>query len=156
TASSSVVVPPSSLGRIAPTGTTVNQYINGTAPKFSDYYASQGGVIQYNVSKGKIGSANPGVLFYYTGLSNTIKGVEGSVVDGKPDPITVFIDQNDNSPLVGPFTATNADVKLFKVNDLNHDGIIDSGDTSTQVQLKANQIQTNAGDVTVNFTPDAI
>src|SRR5262249_42897633 len=111
---------------------------------------------QYNVSKGKIGSANPGVLSYYTGLSNTIKGVEGSVVDGKPDPITVFIDQNDNSPLVGPFTATNADVKLFKVNDLNHDGIIDSGDTSTQVQLKANQIQTNAGDVTVNFTPDAI
>ena len=71
----------SPLGQIAPTGTTVNQYIDGTAVDFDDYYASQGGVIQYNVNnQGKIGSTNPGVFFYYTGLSDTIKGFDG------PDP----------------------------------------------------------------------
>ena len=72
-------------GQITPTGTTVNQYINGTAVDFSDYYASQGGVIQYNVNnQGKIGSTNPGVFFYYTGLSNTIKGFDGPDAGRRP------------------------------------------------------------------------
>ena len=73
--------------------------------------------------------------------------------------MTVKIDQSDNNALVGAFTATKNDVKLFKVTDLDGNGI-DAGDTVTQVQLANNQITlgsgANAGDVTVNFTPDAV
>ena len=64
-------------GQIAPTGTTCDQYVNGTAQDFSDYYASQGGVIQYGIKANKINNANPGVFFYYTGLSQTITGAGG-------------------------------------------------------------------------------
>ena len=56
-------------GQIAPTGTTVNQYISGTAVDFSDFYASQGGNIQYTVSdQGKISGTNPGVFFTTRGF----------------------------------------------------------------------------------------
>src|SRR5262249_972869 len=109
----------SAAGKITPTGTTAQQYINGTAQNFSDYYASQGGVIQYNVSKGKIGATNPGVFFYYTGLSNTIKGFDGPDAGTAPDLMTVKIDQSDSSVPVGAFTTTKNDVKLFKVTDLD-------------------------------------
>ena len=127
---------------------------------FSDYYASQGGAIQYNVNnQGKIGSTNPGVFFYYTGLSNTIKGFDGPDPGTAPDLMMVKIDQSDPNATVGAFTATKNDVKLFKVTDLDGNGI-DAGDTVTQVQLASNQITlgsgANAGDVTVNFTPDAV
>ncbi|PXW89616.1 hypothetical protein C8R34_10415 [Nitrosomonas sp. Nm84] len=146
------------FAQITPTGTTVQQYINGTAPNFEDFYASQGGVIQYGVKSGLINSTNPGVFFYYTGLSNTIKGFDGSDPGTAPDPMTVFIDQSDNSGSVGAFSLTKNDVKLFKITDLDNNGI-DPGDTATQVSLAANQITlgtgVNAGDVTINFTPDA-
>ena len=73
--------------------------------------------------------------------------------------MTVKIDQSDSSALVGAFTMTKNDVKLFKVTDLDGNGI-DAGDTVTQVQLANNQIilgsGANAGDVTVTFTPDAV
>ena len=147
-------------GQIAPTGTTAQQYVNGTALDFSTYYASQGGVIQYNVNnRGNIGSTNPGVFFYYTGLSNTIKGFDGADAGTAADPMVIKIDQSDNSTLFGAFTATKNDVKLFKVIDLDGNGI-DNGDTAGQVQLATNQITLgsgkDAGDVTVNFTPDAV
>ena len=145
--------------QITPTGTTVEQYINGTAQNFEDFYASQGGVIQYGVQSGLINNTNPGVFFYYTGLSNTIKGFDGADAGTAPDLMTVFIDQSDNSGLVGAFSATKNDVKLFKITDLDGNGI-DPGDTATQVSLAANQITlgtgANAGDVTINFTPDAV
>lgn len=147
-------------GQISPTGTTVQQYINGTAMDFSDHYASQGGVIKYSVNnQGKIGSTNPGVFFYYTGLSNSIKGFDGSDAGTAPDLMTVRIDQSDSSNLFGAFTLTRNDVKLYKVTDLDGNGI-DAGDTVAQVQLNNSQIglgtSGNLGDVTVNFTPDAV
>ncbi|MEJ8827202.1 hypothetical protein WKW80_35340, partial [Variovorax humicola] len=150
----------SPLGQITPTGTTPNQYIDGSALDFSDYYASQGGVIQYGVNnQGKIGQTNPGVFFYYTGLSNAIKGFDGPDSGTAPDAMTIKIDQSDSSALFGAFTATTNDVKLYKVTDLDGNGI-DAGDTVTQVQLASSQIilgtGANAGDVTVNFTPDAV
>ncbi|NBY01591.1 MAG: hypothetical protein EBQ87_06370 [Planctomycetes bacterium] len=143
-------------GLIAPTGTTCDQYINGTSMSFSDYYAAQGGVIQYGVNnQGKINQANPGVFFYYTGLSGAING--GAAVDGK---VKVYIDQSDNSSLFPAFGVTKNQVKLFKVNDVNGNGKIDAGDSCSQVQLNNSQITlgTNGdlGDVTIEFTPDAI
>jgi hypothetical protein len=147
-------------GQIAPTNTTCVEYINSTAQDFSQFYASQGGVIQYNVNnQGKIGSTNPGVFFYYTGLSGSIKGFDGLDAGTAPDSITVKIDQSDPSDLFPAFMATKNDVKLFKVNDLDGNGI-DPGDTCSQVQLGSSQITlgsgASAGDVTVKFTPDAV
>ncbi|MDD1608678.1 MAG: hypothetical protein LUQ18_09330, partial [Methylococcaceae bacterium] len=146
------------VAQIAPTGTTVQQYINGTSQDFSDHYASQSGVVQYGVKSGLINNTNPGAFFYYTGLSNAIKGVDANH-DNKADAITVFIDQSDNSRIIGAFNTTKHDIKLFKVTDLDHNGI-DAGDTVTQVQLNNNQITRGThghfGDVTINFTPDAV
>ncbi|HEY9613466.1 DUF7507 domain-containing protein, partial [Allocoleopsis sp.] len=156
------------FGQIAPTGTTIQQYINGTAPDFDQYYASQGGVIQYSTKSNKISQTNPGVLYYYTGLSNTIKGVD---VDGKAgvDPIKVLIDQSNNGPDVvnnqagnteWNFGASFNDVKLYKVTDANNNGKIDPGETATQVQLTSSQVVfgtgASKGDITINFTPDAV
>ena len=103
-------------GLIAPTSTSVGQYIDGTAMSFEDYYAAQGGVIEYSVRNGQIHQTNPGVFFYYTGLSNTIVGADGADAGTSADPMTVLIDQSDDSGLVGPFKMTKNDVKLFKVN----------------------------------------
>ena len=147
------------FAQITPTGTTINQYINGTAQNFEDFYASQGGVIQYSVKSNLISAENPGVFFYFTGLSNSIKGFDGPDAGTAPDPMTIYIDQSDNNSNVGAFSLTKNDVKLFKVTDLDGNGI-DPGDTSAQVQLSASQIilgtGLNAGDVTINFTPDAV
>jgi hypothetical protein len=128
------------FAQIAPTGTTCAQYVNGTAVDFSDYYASQGGVVQYGVQSNKINQTNPGVFFYYTGLSQALAGSGAR---------TVYIDQSDNSSVVGAFTATKNDVKLWLV----------TGTTCTQVQLQNNQITlgsgANLGDVQVSFTAAA-
>jgi hypothetical protein len=156
------------VGQITPTGVTPNQYINGTASDFSNFYASQGGVIQYGTNRGKINQTNPGVFFYYTGLSNTIKGVD---VDGTPgvDKITLVIDQSNNGPDVvnnqsgnteWNFGTTLNDIKLYKVTDANNNGKIDPNETPTQVQLQSSQVVfgtgATQGDVTINFTPDAV
>ncbi len=133
-------------GLIAPTSTTVGQYIDGTAMSFEDYYAAQGGVIEYSVRNGQIHQTNPGVFFYYTGLSNTIVGVDGADAGTSADPMTVVIDQSDDSGLVGPFKMTKNDVKLFKVNDLDGNGI-DAGDTYTQVRLNNSQITLEQGPI---------
>jgi len=156
------------VGQIAPTGVSPNQYINGTAPDFSQFYASQGGAVQYGTSKGKINQTNPGVFFYYTGLSNTIKGFDGPDAGTAPDPLAIVIDQNNNGPNVNTqfgntewnFSATLNDVKLYKVTDANKNGKIDAGETPTQVQLQSSQVVfgsgANKGDITINFTPDAV
>jgi hypothetical protein len=158
------------VAQIAPTNTTPQQYINGTAPDFSQFYASQGGVIQYSTNKNKISQTNPGVFFYYTGLSNTIKGFDGPDAGTAPDQMSIFIDQsnNRNGTIANPantdtawnFGTTLNDIKLYKVTDANNNGNIDVGETPTQVQLQSNQVVfgtgANKGDVTINFTPDAV
>ncbi|MFZ3285678.1 MAG: cadherin-like domain-containing protein [Telluria sp.] len=157
---------PYNSATIAPTGVSALQYLQGTAPDFSQFYAGQGGVVQYNGGQnGAVTGTNPGVFFYYTGLSNTIRGIDANN-DKKPDLLKVLIDQSDNSNLFGAFAATQNDVKLFKVTDVNKNGIIDAADTLSQVQLSSGQIVLGAatgaaqgagqGDVTVNFTPDAV
>jgi uncharacterized repeat protein (TIGR01451 family) len=45
--SADTVTPLYAAGQVAPTGTTCDQYLKYTATNFQDYYASQGGVIQY-------------------------------------------------------------------------------------------------------------
>jgi trimeric autotransporter adhesin len=155
--------------QIAPTGTTSNQYISGAAPDFSTYYNSLGGNIQYNVVNSIINNTNPGVFFYYTGLSNTIKGFDGNDVGTAPDAMTVKIDQSNSGPdLVNTlsgntewnFSAMPDDVKLYKVIDADGDGKIDPNESSVQVQLPSSQIVfgsgANFGDVTLTFTPDAV
>ncbi|GET41994.1 hypothetical protein MiSe_68080 [Microseira wollei NIES-4236] len=146
------------VGQIAPTGVTCDQYIQGTAPDFSQFYASQGGVVQYSTQGGLINQTNPGVFFYYTGLSNTIKGFDGPDAGTAPDPLTVFIDQNNSSSNVNRwnFDATKNDVKLYRVTDVNNNGIIDAADTCVQQQLNNNQIKIQNGDVTVDFIPATI
>jgi parallel beta-helix repeat protein len=49
------------VAKIAPTGTTCQQYQNGTAATL--------GQVLYTVTKGKIGAVSPGVFFYYTRVS---------------------------------------------------------------------------------------
>ena len=128
------------FAQIAPTGTTCQQYVNGTAQDFADYYAYQGGVVQYGVKSNKINQTNPGVFFYYTGLSKALAGSGAR---------TVYIDQSDNSTVVGPFKATKNDVKLWLV----------SGTNCAQVQLQSSQITlgsgANTGDVQVSFNAAA-
>ena len=149
-------------GLIAPTNTTALQYINGTAMSFEDYYASQGGVIQYGVKNGKISQTNPGVFFYFTGDSGQIKGVDANH-DAKVDSITIKVDQTDTSVKTGAFLPTFQNILLYKVNDLNLNGIVDAGDSVSSVKLSTSQVQiitdktaTNYGDVFVTFTPDAV
>lgn len=160
------------VAQIAPTGATINQYINGTAQDFDQFYASQGGVIQYGTKVNKINSTNPGVFFYFTGLSNTIKGFDGPDAGTAPDLMSIKIDQSNNKLNVsGIANSTNTDtawnfgtalndIKLYKVTDANNNGKIDAGETATQIQLQSSQVVfgtgADKGDVTINFTPDAI
>ena len=50
-----------STSKIAPTNTTCEQYRGGTAQDYTELF--------YNVSKGKIGSVSPGVIFYYSTIT---------------------------------------------------------------------------------------
>ncbi len=153
--SSSFSAIPKDYGLIAPTATTVSQYISGTASTFESYYASQGGDVQYGVKGGLISQTNPGVFFYFTGLSNGLVGVD---VDGKAgvDKMSILIDQSDTSLKTGAFMPVFSDVKLYKITDLDNNGI-DAGDTITSVTLTKSQVTiTSDGDVTINFTPDQV
>ncbi len=151
------------VAQIAPTGTTCDQYIDGTAQDFSTYYAYQGGVIQYGVGssgrfKDQINQTNPGVFFYYTGLSNTIKGTGGS-------SITVKIEQSNNGPdIAGDSTNTEwnfdylrNDVKVYRVIDANENGMIDTNESCTKVNSGitiAPGTGADKGDVFVTITPE--
>ena len=164
-ASASVRLVSNDVAQIAPTNTTCDQYVNGTAQDFSTYYAYQGGVIQYSLRsqgrfKDQINQVNPGAFFYYTGLSNTIKGTS---------PITVKIDQSNNGPDIvsgvdNPgntewnFNYFTNDVKVYQVIDANKNGMIDTNESCTQVNSGITVTPgtgTGKGDVSVNFTPAA-
>jgi hypothetical protein len=54
----------SAVGKILPTGTTCQQYRDGTAPPVLDQ-------LQYTTKGSKINSVSPGVFFYYTKVSGT-------------------------------------------------------------------------------------
>ncbi len=142
---------------IAPTGTTPQQYISGTAMTFQDYYADQGGVIQYSVKSGKIGQTNPGVFFYFTGAAGNIKdGNNNQVIDN----VEIRVDQSRSVSGIAPFyPINNSNIKLYKVID-DGDGVVDSGDTLVAAQplslsIVKNASSPNFGDLTVTFKPDA-
>ncbi len=144
-------------GNMYPTNTDCHEYLAGS-PTFEEYYAYQGGVIQYGVRSGLINQTNPGVFFYYTGASGAIYADDAS-------PITLYIDQSDDNASVKAFTTTKSQVKLYKVTDVNHNGMVDSEDSCTTVALRSNQITlgnesdsdltTGLGDVKIVFTPTA-
>ena len=160
TADASVDVEQTDFAQIAPTGTTCDQYIQGKAQDFSDYYASQLGNIQYGTRNGRINSTNPGVFFYYTGLSGAIKGAA---------PITVKIDQENTGPNVvnGISNPGNTewnlktiknDVKVYRVIDVNGNGKIDTDGSESCQQVNSGIVVESLGgdykgDLNVNFTP---
>jgi len=74
------------------------------------------------------------VVFYYTGLSQTITG-SGPVV----------VDQSDDNAAIGPFAQVPNDVKLWLV----------TGSRCTQVQLAASRIKISSGDATVDIPNSA-
>ena len=152
----SVRLPNNDYAQITPTNTTCDQYVNGAALDFSTYYAFQGGVIQYTTNKGLISSTNPGVFYYYTGLSGLIKG------DGS-QAINVFIDQSNNGPSNASTLPGNSewnfnrvinDVNLYRVIDGNGNGMIDPTESCDKV-TKGVSVEPGAerGDVTLRFTP---
>jgi hypothetical protein len=68
TASATVNLPLELLGAIRPTGTTCQQYRDGTGQTMQQYYPPYGYV--YYALKGKvINSINPGVFFYYSKIT---------------------------------------------------------------------------------------
>jgi hypothetical protein len=147
----------STAGQITPTGTTCDQYINGTAQDFEDFYASQGGVIQYNDNNkapGVINSTNPGVFFYYTGGDGDFAADANN--DGLLDAFGVNIDQTNNlnrDDLL--FGTVKNDVKLYGVVDANGSGSLNAGDTCQQIQLTDSNstLSVFKGDVNLQFNP---
>ncbi len=143
---------------IAPTNTTIQDYLKGTALSFQEYYSYQGGAIQYGVKAGKIAQVNPGVFFYFTGLSGGIKSVDANS-DSKADAMSVTIDQSSGGS-TNMFGIANNGIQLYKVIDIDHDGVIDATDTLTTISLKSSQIVfgtgVNTGDITINFMPDQV
>ncbi|MFD0981819.1 DUF7507 domain-containing protein, partial [Tropicimonas aquimaris] len=151
------------FGLIAPTGTFACDYLSGTALSFQDYYDGDpgddlNGQIQYTYrAKGDVVSANPGVFFYYTGLSGALKVEEAS------EDLVVSINQDvtpgeKNGDFV-EFDFVPEDVKLWQVADTNFDGEIQC-DEVQQVQLfddalgdrKDNSdIEFDGGDVTITY-----
>ncbi len=157
---------PSAL--IAPTNTTPYQYISGTYQTFQEYYASQGGDIQYGVRGGKIGQTNPGVFFYFTGASGDIVGADGIDNDTLADQMTITIDQQTSvlnpsggtaTPFFNPlnFTKNNySSIQVYKVID-DGDGVVDGGDSLQAIKLRPNSVtMDNDGDLSITFTPDAV
>ena len=139
---------------IAPTNTTVGQYLNGSALSFQTYYDVQGGVIQYSTSlkTGKIAQTNPGVFFYFTGAVGSIK-----VADGKAtEQLSVTIDQTvtlkSGSPMTSSLNAVQNNIQLYQVVDANHNGKYDAGETVNTLSSKSYSVTTFNGDITLNFT----
>ena len=143
---------------IAPTGTTPLQYVNGTALTFEEYYASQGGDIQYGVKGGKISQTNPGVFFYFTGASGDIKDGDN---DNVIDTIQIKIDQSRSVSSINPFyPLNNSNIQLYKVID-NGDHTVGFGDSlvavkpATTLSIVKDPLSPNFGDLTVSFKPEA-
>ncbi|MGE5273795.1 MAG: hypothetical protein ACM3QU_08560, partial [Verrucomicrobiota bacterium] len=65
------------VGVIAPTGTTCQQYRDGTAPTL--------GQIQYTTKGDVINSVSPGVFFYYTQFTDGATGEEVAITESNGD-----------------------------------------------------------------------
>jgi hypothetical protein len=138
TGPATVEVPPMDVGQLTPTGTTCEEYVDGTALDFRDFYgyrsSSQNGTIAYLVKKRKGIQVDPGVFFFYTGLSQTILGGE------------VFIKQtftqSDGGTDIGPFDPVDNEIKLWLV----------SGTTCYQTKDSLDIKDITDGDITLNIT----
>ena len=141
------------MGQITPTGTTCADYITGMALNFEDYYDFQNGDIQYSDNSkapGVINNTNPGVFFYYTGLSGRLTADADG--DGTADPFSVTIDQSNDNEDFSLFETVKNDVKLYEIIDTNGNGQIDPGEMCQQVRKGVVITQTDQ-DVTVTYTP---
>ena len=139
---------------IAPTSTTVNQYLDGSALSFQQYYDYQGGVIQYSTSlkTGKISQTNPGVLFYFTGASGSIKVADGQTTEQLSVTIDQTVSLKSGTPITGSLTAVQNNIQLYQVVDANQNGKYDAGETVNTLSSKSYSITTLNGDITLNFT----
>jgi uncharacterized repeat protein (TIGR01451 family) len=108
------------VGQVAPTGTTVGQYLNGTSSNLED--------AQYSIlNPGKI-QTNPGVFFYFTGRSGDL------VADSKGHLSIDIVQSNDNANF-SLFDVVKNNVQLYTVN-AGADHIIGTNDdTATSSKL---------------------
>ncbi len=132
--------PVSTKGLVAPTGTTPEQYIRGTAQTFENYYASaSGGDFQYSTKSGLISQTNPGLMFYFSGRSGAL------VADSSGNLIINFVQDNTNSNF-SLFDIKNP--KLYTVN-VGADNIIGTADDSV-----TNITNSGLGDFTTTDSGD--
>ncbi len=162
-----VTFPPVNSGLIAPTSTTAQQYIKGPAfyDTFQEYYetspGANNGVVQYGIKSGNINQTNPGVFFYFTGAS-------GQLVSSGTGTMSIVVDQTvtTTDTLAAGKTAqdysflpTFQNIVLYRVNDLNANGMVDGADTLSSVRLRSGNVTFGAGadygDITVSFNGGA-
>ena len=139
---------------IAPTSTTVNQYLNGSALSFQKYYDFQGGVIQYSASlkTGKIAQTNPGVLFYFTGATGSIKVADGNTTEKLSVTIDQTVTLKSGAPITSSLSAVQNNIQLYQVVDANGNGKYDAGETVNTLSSKSYSVTMLNGDITLNFT----
>ncbi len=141
-------------GLIAPTNTTVGQYLDGSALSFQQYYGYQGGAIQYGASltTGKITQTNPGVFFYFSGASGSIKVADGMATEKLSVTIDQTVSLKSGSPVTASFGAVQNNIQLYQVVDANRNGKYDLGESVNTVSSKSYSITAASGDITLNFT----
>lgn len=141
-------------GVIMPTGTDCHDYIQADPETFQEYYAGQGGVIQYSVKGNVINALNPGVFFAFFGKDEVITDSDG---DGT---IKIFIDQSNdenNNPNYN-FTNNPQVIQLLKIIDTGDvDGKIDPNDECVQINLNSANSAfyttgVDKGDIKFDFT----
>jgi hypothetical protein len=118
-------------GQIAPTGTTVEQYLHGTSSNLQD--------AQYSVLKTGAIQTNPGVFFYFTGRS-------GDLVADSTGHLIIDVVQSNNHNNFSLFDVVKNNVQLYTVN-AGADHIIGTADdTATSSKLGTINV-TDSGDV---------
>jgi hypothetical protein len=75
-------------GKIAPTQTTCQDFINGTAGDLTE--------VAYGVKQGKINNTAPGVFFYYTSLVAPAPNFTVQIIQTKSDPEVPFFNVQGN------------------------------------------------------------
>ena len=152
-ATTTITYIPSKTGLIAPTNTTIQQYIDGTAQTFQSFYGTGGldnGVIQYSTKTGgAISQTNPGVFFYFTGLSGLIKYDQNS--DLVNNQMSVTINQTSSLGSTFNFAAVKNGVQLYKVTDANGNGAIDAFDTLVTMSTKNYKVTETVDKIVITF-----
>ena len=141
---------------IAPTNTTVGQYLDGSALSFQKYYDFQGGVIQYTASlkTGKITQTNPGVFFYFTGATGSIKVADGNPTTTEQLSVTIHqtVTLKSGAPITSSLSAVQNNIQLYQVVDTNGNGKYDAGETVNTLSSKSYTLNTSNSDITLGFT----